>query len=47
MVESVDDSRSGAEGEAEAPDESSLAESDEAEEPISEAGPPRDDYVPV
>jgi hypothetical protein len=47
MGESVDDFRSQDEGQAEARDESVLAEPAEAEQPVSEPEPPRDDYVPV
>jgi hypothetical protein len=47
MEESVDDFRSGDEGQAEATDESSLAEPAAAEQPDNEPAPPRDDYVPV
>jgi hypothetical protein len=47
MGESVDEARSGDEGQAEAEDESRLAELAVAEQPDGEQGPPRDEYVPV
>lgn len=47
MGKSVDDFRSGDEGQAEAEDESGLAEPAAAEQPDDERRPPRDDYVPV
>jgi hypothetical protein len=47
MGESVDDSRSADDGRVDAGDESALAQAAEAEQPVSEPEPSRDDYVPV
>ena len=47
MAESVEESRSGDEGQDEAGDESGLAEPDEAEQPVRQPEPPGDVYVPV
>jgi hypothetical protein len=47
MGESEEVSRSGDEGQADAPDERGLAEGVEAEQPVREPEPPGDDYVPV
>jgi hypothetical protein len=47
MGESVDDFWSPDEGQEEAGDESGPVETAEAEQPVSEPEPPRDDYVPV
>jgi hypothetical protein len=47
MGESVDESRSGDEGQAEAKDENSIAEPAAVEKHDNEPQTPRDDYVPV